>query len=303
MGFTGLACWVNAPQNGIEIIREHIIKNHSGQVKGRWYLQVRSYRSVLDGQRTRNEPPRSMVSVTMNDAAFVLIDDPAVPPSELSVPPSPDVPLAAFPPISPPPSKPITSEESRSHRRSSFVTIRPPESLELLLLQLKARWVPVRQSGGGATTRPGAGAPQVTIEGFTFVVGTDWIVRAGNVIIAGGAIRGMLLEAEYLPLPSSPEPVLAPNDTADMLSNLLTSLLPSTSGSKTIVFPITDAHWNDVLFDTDDRSEEDAANEENVYIDGEQAVPRSRKGDWTGTYRDQRSAYLIIGALKTEGIL
>lgn len=262
-----------------------------------------------------------MVAITMNDALFVLIEDPSVPVSDPDTPGSPDVPLAAgeqdqyqqqWEPEKPI-SIPAEPAQDRTHRRTSFVVIRPPESLDLLLNQLQAKWVPVRQSSSAASKGSGiSGGAQVSIEGLVFSVGTDWIIRAGNIILAGGTTRGMLLEAEYLPLPIPPQPVVTVDDTAVLLSNMLTSLLPTTFGAKTLVFPITDAHWEDVLFDTDDREDRpltrpnndtDEEGGQDIYITSEDAIPKPRKGDWTGDHRDQRSAFLITGALKTEGIV
>ena len=40
-----------------------------------------------------------------------------------------------------------------------------------------------------------------------------------------------------------------------------------------------------------------------VFVYGDDDIPVKRRGDWTGVDRDRRSAYLIIGALKSEGIL
>jgi hypothetical protein len=42
---------------------------------------------------------------------------------------------------------------------------------------------------------------------------------------------------------------------------------------------------------------------DDVYVTGNQDVSLKRKGDWVGVERDRRSAFLIIGALKSEGIL
>jgi len=101
------------------------------------------------------------------------------------------------------------------------------------------------------------------------------------------------------------------DETAILLSNMLTSLLPTNFGAKVLVFPITDALWEDVLYGTDDREERpwpgpsktDDDDDDDIYITAEDAIPKPRKGDWTGDYRDQRSAFLIIGAMKSEGIV
>ena len=41
----------------------------------------------------------------------------------------------------------------------------------------------------------GAGAgPQLVVEGHVYAIGSDWLVRAGNVKLSGGAVKGMLVE-------------------------------------------------------------------------------------------------------------
>ncbi len=109
---------------------------------------------------------RSMFALTMNDNVFVLIEDPGAPNhTEVDT-------------QGPPP----------THFRSNYLTLSPPGALEHLLKQLKARWTPVRQSNNAQRGQ------QVIIEGQVFGIGTDWIVRAGHVYLAGGALNGMLLE-------------------------------------------------------------------------------------------------------------
>ncbi len=99
-----------------------------------------------------------------------------------------------------------------THFRHTFPTLSPPLALEQLLTQLRARWVPVRHTGpsstGGAGTagQKGQGAAlatgaQLTVEGRVYAIGSDWLVRAGNVIISpGGGMKGMLLEVRLRPL-------------------------------------------------------------------------------------------------------
>ena len=51
-------------------------------------------------------------------------------------------------------------------------------------------------------TAPGMQAPnsvissgqQLVIDGIIFSIGTDWLIRVGNVILSGGTMKGMLLE-------------------------------------------------------------------------------------------------------------
>lgn len=288
MGFTGLARWVNAPTTGLQQIKENIVANHNGQQKGKWYLSVKSYRSTL-GQIPGMQLPveRTMCALTMNENVFVLLEDPVAPTRT-------DI-LAAGPED--------TYLQNPTHFRTTFLTLNPPGALEQLLGQLKARWVPVRQAGNFTTQRGQSSAQQLTIEGFMFSIGTDWLVRVGNVILAGGGIRGMLLEAEYLPLPTLHSPVA--DGTSELLSNLLTSLLPNVSDAKTVAVTISDAQWEDVLWDReeDEKASPEPQENEGIYVYGDEEAPKRRRRDWTGLDRDRRSAFLIIGALRSEGIL
>jgi hypothetical protein len=120
-----------------------------------------------------------MCALTMDDNVFVLVEDPAAPTRA-------DVLAAA------PPGQEAAYLQSPSHYRTTFLTLNPPNALEQLLSQLKARWVPVRQTGGGQKVQ--TLGLQLSIEGHIFAIGTDWLVRVGNVILAGGAVKGMLIE-------------------------------------------------------------------------------------------------------------
>jgi hypothetical protein len=71
---------------------------------------------------------------------------------------------------------------------------------------------------------------------------------------------------------------------------------------------ISDSQWEEVLWDREEeeRMEQEKAAEEiidDIYVSGEQTRDGPAKGDWIGVDRDRRSAFLIIGALKSEGIL
>lgn len=67
-----------------------------------------------------------------------------------------------------------------------------------MLSQLRARWVPVRQTSAPQKAQTSVGQ-QLTIDGYVFSIGADWLVRVGNVILSGGAMKGMLLEVNFLP--------------------------------------------------------------------------------------------------------
>jgi len=291
MGFTGLARWINAPTTGIELISQNILRNHQGQYRGKWHLSVKSYRSTLG-----NTPDfhivseRNMCTLTMDDTVFVLLDDPAAPTRADYLQHLAD-----------------GHNYTPSHYRNTFLTLSPPGALDQLLTQLRARWVPVRQGTGMKGQGTGQ---QLTIDGSIYAIGTDWIVRAGNVILAGGAVKGILLEAEYLPLPTLLHTQTA-DGTSELVNGLLLSVLPNLPDAKTAAVTISDMQWEEVLWNREEEEEEQAKQErenalspeDDIFVSDSDSLPTERRGDWVGVDRDRRSAYLIIGALRSEGIL
>ena len=236
-----------------------------------------------------------MFTLTMGENAFVLVDDPGAPsprewaetytsnqqsssprqktqtvsasgePGDGQAPQS--VPSKEFKsPIKVPP---------QPHYHYTFVTLRPLNSLELLLPQLRARWTHARQAvqaqRGGLGKQTGQ---PLSIEGTIFALGKDWIVRVGNVNVSGG-MKGMLLEvslyallhipgrrlilakAEYLPLPTLPT---GEDHSSALVSNLLLSLLPMHADARTHSITLSDAQWKEVLHDTEAEAEESVAN-------------------------------------------
>jgi hypothetical protein len=140
-----------------------------------------------------------MYAVTMGENAFVLLEDHSAPTrvEVLSVAAqateqqtvngtTQDTTLTA-------------SYVSPTHYRTTYITVTPPHSLELLLAQLRARWQSVRQATGQTRGQgnPSTGGSQLIIEGNVFAIGSDWLVRAGNVVLAGGTVRGILLEVSH----------------------------------------------------------------------------------------------------------
>ena len=114
----------------------------------------------------------------MNDNIFALLEDP-------SAPSRADLAYHA--------SQLETVIEEPTHYRNTFLTLSPPGALDQLLSLLRARWISTRQSAVDAPQYKQT-APQLTVDGNVYSIGTDWIVRAGNVILATGAVKGMLLE-------------------------------------------------------------------------------------------------------------
>ncbi len=248
-----------------------------------------------------------MCLLTMSDNVFVLLEDP-------SAPSRADLAYHA--------SQLETAIVEPTHYRNTFLTLSPPGALEQLLSLLRARWISTKQSPGNVTQYKQTAA-QLTVEGNVYSIGTDWIVRAGNVILATGAVKGMLLEvdkrekhactisthtdlqAEYLPVPrmSSQES----SGSSPLLPSLLVSVLPNVPGAKTEAVTISDDQWEDVLWDRESDgtvNQELVRNEtEDIFVSPEDDGPGHSKGDWGGVDRDRRSAYLIIGALRTDGLI
>jgi len=234
-----------------------------------------------------------MCLLTMSDNVFVSLEDP-------SAPTRADLAYHA--------SQSDTAIVEPTHYRNTFLTLSPPGALEQLLSLLRARWISTKQSAGSAAQHRQT-APQLIVEGNVYAIGTDWIVRAGNVILATGAVKGMLLEAEYLPVPimSSQES----SGSSELLSSLLLSVLPNVRGAKTEAVTISDDQWEDVLWDREADEQRRAKQEtiggvredDDIYVSPGDDVPGHSKGDWAGVDRDRRSAYLIIGALRSDGLI
>lgn len=148
-----------------------------GQIRGKWLLSARSYRSTL-GAINVSTHERSMCLLTMSDNVFVSLEDP-------SAPTRADLAYHA--------SQSQTVIVEPTHYRNTFLTLSPPGALEQLLSLLRARWISTKQSSGN-TAQYKQTAAQLTVEGNIYAIGTDWIVRAGNVILATGAVKGILLE-------------------------------------------------------------------------------------------------------------
>ncbi|KAI0306983.1 hypothetical protein B0F90DRAFT_1684049 [Multifurca ochricompacta] len=293
MGITGLARWTNAPANGLKLIDDNIRQNHNGQIRGKWQLSARSYRSTLGAMNgTGSSLERSMCLLTMSDNVFVSLEDPYAPTRA-------DLAYHA--------SQSQTAIVEPTHYRNTFLTLSPPGALEQLLTLLRARWISTRQPAGNPTQYKQTAA-QLTVEGNVYAIGTDWIVRAGNVILAGGSVKGLLLEAEYLPVPTMS--AQESGGSSELLSSLLLSVLPNVPDARTEAVTISDDQWEDVLWDREADEQRNVV-QENVgstqedahFVFPEGDAPGHSRNDWTGVDRDRRSAYLIIGALRSDGLI
>lgn len=100
--------------------------------------------------------------------------------------------------------------------------------------------------------------------------------------------------------------------SSGLLSSLLVSVLPNLPDAKTEAVTISDDQWEDVLWDreTEEQHQSIAVKQKSrsgsgdeLFVLPEDDVPRHSKGDWAGVDRDRRSAYLIIGALRSDGLI
>lgn len=122
-----------------------------------------------------------MYAITMDGNVFSLLEDPTAPTRA-------EVLDAA------PPGQETAYLQNPPNYRHTFITARPPGALEQLMAQIKAPWMAVRQIASSANSRSQAAGQQISIEGYIYTIGRDWILRIGNVILSGGAVRGMLFE-------------------------------------------------------------------------------------------------------------
>ncbi|TFY57917.1 hypothetical protein EVJ58_g6732 [Rhodofomes roseus] len=231
----------------------------------------------------------------MNDNTFVMLEDPGAPnrsdylrlkeSQEQGQPPHPFV-------AAPPP-----------HYHYTLVTVSPPGALEQLMSHLGVvgkRWI---RTGG----EKGQGSGHhLNVDGLIFSIGSDWLVRFGHVMLGGGAVKGMLIEAEYLPLPDLHTE--GGEGRSELLSDFLASIIPILPDSEIWTVAVSDEMWAEVLagFGEDDAGEEAESKmdeaEDDLFVSPEY-LPATRKTDWLGANRDKRSAYLIQGALKGEALI
>ncbi|KAL1685709.1 hypothetical protein GGG16DRAFT_118624 [Schizophyllum commune] len=185
---------------------------------------MRLYRSTIQMLPGMIGAERSMTTFTQTspDAAFVLIEDPLAMQGSMSAM--------------------SQDQPTPSHYQYTLVPVSPPGALEQLLQQLNAPWT-MRQAGGGSNQS----GRQLLIDGHIFTIGTDWVVCVGNVILAGGTLKGMILEAEYLPIPDLRSPLGDGNP--EFISGFLISLLPNIPDAKNVICTIPDNIWDDVLWD------------------------------------------------------
>jgi len=67
---------------------------------------------------------------------------------------------------------------------------------------------------------------------------------------------------------------------------------------------MSEAQWQDSMYAREDPiSETDRMETDDIYVVGHEDIPESKRGDWIGLDRERRSAFVILGALRSEGLL
>ncbi|KAF9167270.1 hypothetical protein BGX21_000152 [Mortierella sp. AD011] len=124
-------------------------------------------------------PGSAQTADAYNSTAWCLIDDGAVgaPPSSATS----TVPSAVNTPMS------SAGTESATNPKKKAVLVEVEKDIEALLAKLKNLWVQRQHA---------------QVEGYVFDLG-DFIVRAGNIMVASTSYKGMLIEIEYLPQTSN----------------------------------------------------------------------------------------------------
>lgn len=98
--------------------------------------------------------------------------------------------------------------------------------------------------------------------------------------------------------------------SSELLSSLLLSVLPNVPDARTEAVTISDDQWEDVLWDRDADEQKvmqkivgKGEEGDDLFVSPEDDAPGHSKSDWAGVDRDRRSAYLIIGALRSDGLI
>jgi hypothetical protein len=98
--------------------------------------------------------------------------------------------------------------------------------------------------------------------------------------------------------------------SSELLSSLMVSVLPNLPDARTEAVTISDDQWEDVLWDRETEEQikstvlkQKPRSGDELFVLPEDDVLGHSKGDWAGVDRDRRSAYLIIGALRSDGLI
>lgn len=273
MGYTVLVRWKDADEKSFGRIAQQITGVHGGATKGQWQLYARFYKSTT-------WPSRSINTMTTGDTCFVLCEDTSAP-GHVSFENTKRATLAQDPNAQVP-ARP-------SHYKSTSLTLSPPTLLGLLFQQI----------GGGtvwSNWMPGA-LPDIEINGAVFQIGEDLIIRVGRVIQKNQP-RGLVIEAELIPLPRAP----GPGEDPRLLQELITAVAPTNADVKAV--SLTEEQWNEILAGPDQETTTKTSNDDDdddLFTWPGKEDETSPQKDWIGPEREKRSAFLLLKLLVTEG--
>lgn len=67
---------------------------------------------------------------------------------------------------------------------------------------------------------------------------------------------------------------------------------------------MSETQWEDSMYAREDPNEEsEEMKTDDIFVVGHEDIPESKRGDWLGLDRERRSAFVILGALRSEGLL
>ncbi|KAF8312557.1 uncharacterized protein EI90DRAFT_3093526 [Cantharellus anzutake] len=303
MGIVGVARWKNGGQDDFQALLDNIMKGYMCKREGKWSMTLHSYRSGTF-------PSRSIYTVSTSAYTYALLEDVSIPPPSIQLP---------LPPTRQVPGTPRPT-------RTQFVTIPSPEALPTLLSQISGNWTSSRQNNAAHSGRGvvfGVG-PQVLLEGHTYTIAGDWVVRVGSVTQgpgapggASGAARGIIIEVEYLPLSKQPAPQ-PETGNGPLITEFLMTIVPKASQHQILAVALSPQQWAEILKPGRDDDGGPVGKEEEQEADKQENEEGEELDDvlWTGDgedeaakdvhpthERERRSAYLILRCLQGEGLL
>jgi hypothetical protein len=67
---------------------------------------------------------------------------------------------------------------------------------------------------------------------------------------------------------------------------------------------MSETQWEDSMYAREDPvSDTGEMRTDDIYVVGHEDIPENKRGDWVGLDRERRSAFVILGALRSEGLL
>ncbi|CAE6454295.1 unnamed protein product [Rhizoctonia solani] len=302
MGVTCIARWPLALPNSMPQFVGHILNLPNVEHRGRWKCSARSFRSSV-------HPERFLYTLVYGENAHILLEDrkslerPAAlekirfeqeaaeqAAATVSAPPMEDDDVIILDAAGQEPGAVLPKAKNIPlplHFRTTFISLKPPSTFEQFLGQVKAKW----------GSRPG----NAGIEGVTFTIGTDWIIRVGF-IQAGSGHKGVMLETEYLPLQTFPP--TTDGQPPAILAEFVASIVPQSHADYTFLpMRFSEEQWSEILGSADDAQPKPLGATEGEYSYGfEYATPHP--SDWgSGFTQERRSAFLLLRMMLDEKLL